>query len=245
MGMRRALTPLVTLLPVLAGLSACGINTGAISGRSGGGATGSSVANGGASGVAGQTGQASQGGASTSPYLPARIRRLSNAEFESSARAVVGNTDPVTADFAPDTRQGGFTVNDAQRVDSVLVKQIASAASTLAAEVRAKLDSFAPCADATAGAETCAKAFIQSFATKAYRRPLSADESQNLLDLFHVGADGATYADGVELVATGVLQSAAFLYLTEIGNGAAQSPIKLTRSEEHTSELQSRSDLVC
>ena len=231
MGMRRALTPLVTFLPVLAGLSACGISTGAISGRSGGGATGSTVANGGATGVAGQTAQAGQGGASTSPYLPARIRRLSNAEFESSARAVVGNTDPVTADFAPDTRQSGFTVNDAQRVDSVLVKQIASAASTLAAEVRAKLDSFAPCADATAGSETCAKAFIQSFATKAYRRPLSADESQKLLDLFHVGADGATYADGVELVATGVLQSAAFLYLTEIGTGAAQSPIELTPYE--------------
>ncbi|HEX7450657.1 MAG TPA: hypothetical protein VF294_00150, partial [Polyangiaceae bacterium] len=62
--MRRALTPLVTLLPVLAGLSACGITTGVISGQSGAGAPGPS-ANGGATGVAGQTGQAGQGGPST------------------------------------------------------------------------------------------------------------------------------------------------------------------------------------
>ncbi len=222
MGMRRALTPFVTLFPVLASLVGCNLSTGVISNRGAAGAPGAAVANGGAGGGA---------AASTSPYLPARIRRLSNAELESSAHALVGNTDPVTTNFAPDTRQSGFTVNDAQRVDSVLVKQISSAATTLAAEVRAKLATFAPCADATTQAEACAKAFIQSFATKAYRRPLSAEESQKLLDLFHMGADGATYAEGVELVATGVLQSAAFLYLTEVGNGAAHSPIDLTPYE--------------
>src|SRR6478609_280047 len=85
-------------------------------------------------------GAGSQAGASTgdptSPLLPARIRRLTNAEYENSARAVVGNTTAVTTDFAPDARQGGFTVNDEQRVDSVLVKQISAAASKLAAQVR-------------------------------------------------------------------------------------------------------------
>ena len=168
---------------------------------------------------------------SGSPLLPARIRRLTNAEYENSARAVVGNTDPVTNAFSPDTRQGGYTVNDAQRVDSVLVKQLSSAAATLAAEVRKKLTTVAPCADPTTQGEACAKTFIQSFATRAFRRPLGADEAQKLLDLFHVGADGATYADGIELVATGVLQSAGFLYLTETGNAATGSSINLTPYE--------------
>jgi hypothetical protein len=179
-------------------------------------------------GIGGALGQS---GASASPYLPARIRRLSNAEYESSARALVGSANAITAGFTPDTRQGGYTVNDAQRVDSVLVKQIATAASTLAAELRSKLSTFAPCADPSTQAEACAKTFIQSFATQAYRRPLSADEAQKLLDLFHVGADGGTFADGIELVATGVLQSAGFLYLTEVGDGAAQSPVNLTPYE--------------
>ncbi|MEO6602694.1 MAG: DUF1588 domain-containing protein, partial [Polyangiaceae bacterium] len=193
-----------------------------------GGSTGSS----GATGAGGTAGSVAAAGVSTSPLLPARIRRLSNAEFENSVKAVVGNSDPVTTGFSPDSRQGGYTVNDAQRVDNVLIKQIAGAASTLAAQVHTKLDSFAPCADPTAGAEACAKTFIQSFAGKAYRRPLGADEAQKLLDLYHVAADdGGTYGDGIEQVATGVLQSAAFLYLTEIGDGTASNPVNLTPYE--------------
>lgn len=227
---RLALTPIVSLFAVLAGVSACGAGGAADSSRRPTANGGSGTDAGGSVGVGGGAG-GGQSGASTSPYLPARIRRLSNAEYESSAHALVGGTDAVTASFTPDTRQGGYTVNDAQRVDSVLVKQIASAASTLAAQVRTQLNTFAPCADVSTQSEACAKTFIQSFATKAYRRPLSADEQQKLLDLFHVGADGATFADGVELVATGVLQSAAFLYLTEIGDGKAQSPITLTPYE--------------
>jgi hypothetical protein len=166
--------------------------------------------------------------------LPARIRRLTNAEYENSVRDVVGNTEPVATDFVPDSRQSGFTVNDAQRVDSVLVKQIAEAATTLAAQVRAQLstpDTKAPCPDPSTQAEACATSFIQSFATRAFRRPLGDDEVQQLLTLYHAGADGAAYADGIELVATGVLQSAGFLYLTEVGTGAASGTVTLTPYE--------------
>jgi len=199
------------------------------------GAAGTGSGSGAGAGYGADGGASSQAGASTgdpsSPLLPARIRRLTNAEYENSARAVVGNTDPVTTDFAPDARQSGYTVNDEQRVDSVLVKQISSAASKLAAEVRTKIDTLAPCADQASGAEACAKTFIQSFATHAYRRPLGDDEVSKLVELFHVGADGGSYADGIELVATGVLQSAGFLYLTETGDKATGSQIKLTPHE--------------
>ena len=86
-----------------------------------------------------------------------------------------------------------------------------------------------------AGGEACAKTFIQSFASHAFRRPLGDEEIQKLVDLFHVGADGATYAEGIELVATGVLQSAGFLYLTEIGNDPSASQVKLTPYETASS----------
>lgn len=199
------------------------------------GAAGSSSTAGTGSGSGSGTGTGASAGTSSgdpsSPLLPARIRRLTNAEYENSARAVVGNTDPVTSDFAPDTRQSGYTLNDAQRVDSVLVKQISSAATKLAAQVRSNLDTLAPCANPTAGGEACAKTFIQSFATHAFRRPLGDEEVQKLVDLYKVGAEGATYADGIELIATGVLQSAGFLYLTETGNNAASSPVNLTPYE--------------
>lgn len=186
---------------------------------------------GGASSAGGGSGVGGAPVVSDSPLLPARIRRLSNAELDSSARTVVGISDPVTGDFAPDARQSGYTVNDAQRVDSVLVKQIAAAATKLAATVRSKASELAPCADPVAGQEACAQAFIASFATRAYRRPLSAEESAKLLALYHAGADGATYADGVELVASGVLQSAGFLYLTELGATPGSADVTLTPYE--------------
>ncbi len=231
MGPRR-FTPYWLLMPLIAGVG-CGINTS--TGNSPHAAGGQGNGSAGATGSSGTGASAGAAVVSTSPLLPAGIRRLSNAEYEASAKVVVGNSDPVTADFAPDTRQGGYTLNDAQRVDSVLVKQIAGAASKLAAEVRTKLDTFAPCTDPVGQLDACAKTFIQSFATKAFRRPLSADESAKLLELFHVGSDGATYADGVEQVATGVLQSAGFLYLTETGDGTASSPINLTPYETASS----------
>jgi hypothetical protein len=236
MRLRRGLLSIV--LPLMAGATGCvgGDLGGAAQGRPTGSAGSSSSAGSGSNSASGSTsGSGSLAGASTgdtsSPLLPARIRRLANAEYENSARALVGTSDPVSADFAPDTRQNGYTVNDEQRVDSVLVKQISSAASKLAAQVRTKLDTLAPCQNQTSGAEACAKTFIQSFATHAFRRPLGDDEVQKLVDLFHVGADGGTYADGIELVATGVLQSAGFLYLTETGNNAAGSQVSLTPYE--------------
>ena len=237
MRLRRELFSIV--LPLLVGTTGCvqgsiddGVkprpttDTGGSNSSAGTSSSGGSGSDAGAGSLAG----ASTGDPS-SPLLPARIRRLSNAEYENSARAVVGNSDAVTTDFAPDTRQGGYTVNDEQRVDSVLVKQISGAATKLAAQVRTKLDTLAPCSNPTTGGEACAKTFIQSFASHAFRRPIGDDEVQKLLDLFHVGADGATYADGIELVATGVLQSAGFLYLTEVGDGSAASQVELTPYE--------------
>jgi len=200
-------------------------------GSSGSGSGSASTAGAGSSTAGTSVGGSAGSGDASSPLLPARIRRLSNAEYENSARAVVGNTESVTSDFAPDTRQSGYTLNDAQRVDSLLVKQISGAATNLAAQVRTKLDTMAPCANPTSGAEACAKTFIQSFATHAFRRPLGDDEVQKLVDLFHVGFDGGSYADGIELVATGVLQSAGFLYLTETGADATASQVKLTPYE--------------
>jgi hypothetical protein len=227
---RKILFTILPLLPLTTGCVEGNLVDGVPTRPNGSAGASSSSSGSGSNPAAGSPGSAGSGDVS-SPLLPARIRRLSNAEYENSAHAVVGNTEPVTTDFAPDTRQSGYTLNDAQRVDSVLVKQISSAAGKLAAQVRTQLDTLAPCADPTAGGEACAKTFIQSFASHAFRRPLGDDEVGKLVDLFHVGADGATYADGIELVATGVLQSAGFLYLTETGNNAPGSQVSLTPYE--------------
>ncbi|WP_437909791.1 DUF1592 domain-containing protein [Sorangium sp. So ce327] len=170
-------------------------------------------------------------GTESASLLPARIRRLTNAEYAASVRALTGTTKNPSEGFAPDSRQDGFTVNDAQRVDPVLAKQLAAAAEALAAEVKGKVSELAPCADPATLAESCARTFITSFGGRAYRRPLDAAEADALLAVYRIGAKGATYADGIELVARAVLQSPGFLYLTEIGDGSGGDALALTPHE--------------
>jgi hypothetical protein len=182
-----------------------------------------------------------------SVLLPARIRRLANAEYDASVQALLGtNMAPsVQFSFPPDARQGpanspagaAFTVNDAQRVDPVLADKLDAAAQALVTEARGsgKLASLSPCADPTGGGEECAKAFLRSFGTKAFRRPLSDVELESLTSApasaYHVGADGYSYEEGIDLLTRVLLQSPGFLYVTELGNSAASSTIVLTPEE--------------
>jgi len=162
--------------------------------------------------------------------LPAGVRRLTNAELDASARALLGVGAPPGVTFPPDARQDGFTRNDAQRVDPVFAKQVAAVAAALGENAKSRADELAPCAD-TPATEACAQSFIESFGARAYRRALTTDETEGLLAVYRVGADGSTYADGIGLVVEAMLQSAGFLYETEIGDGTKFDPIILAPHE--------------
>jgi len=220
-------------------------------GTSGSGGSGGSHGSGGASvsgsggganpgsGGAGSGGATGSGGAAPgTALLPARIRRLTVREYDAAVQALLGTTQTIGANvFPPDSRQGGFTVNDAQRVDPVLAKQLSDAATTLVTEARGngKLAGLAPCSDMATGGEACATTFIKSFGAAAYRRALTDDEVASLVTIYHAGADGAAYNDGIDLITRAVLQSAGFLYVTEIGSGstppAAGATVTMTPNE--------------
>ena len=230
-----------------------GRGSGTGGGRASGGSTsaptaGASSGGGNAQGGGGGAGASTPGTGgsvpiSADPEIPARIRRLANAEYDTSVQVLLNDGALLPSkdlDFTPDARQAGFTLNDAQRVDPVVAKQYAAAANALAETVKARVSSLAPCSDPNPG-ETCARSFIEKFGAKVYRRPLTQEEidgpaaNDGLLDLYRVGAEGATYADGIEVVVRGMLQSAGFLYLTELGAGtgapSAGTKLKLTPHE--------------
>jgi hypothetical protein len=177
------------------------------------------------------------GGTPTGNWLvPARIRRLANAEYDGSVQALLSTEQsPATGpDFPPDLRQDGFTVSDTQRVDAVLVERLDEAALGLVAEAReaGTLARLAPCAS-NDEPKSCARAYITSFGGRVYRRPLLDEEVQALLALYEIGAETASYEDGIAHVTRGLLQSAGFLYLTELGDGgpARNHAVQLTPHE--------------
>jgi len=237
----------------LAFLGGCVGNVGpASTGVAGAGAGGIVVSgSGGSAGSAspsGSGGATGTGGASAaSTYIPARIRRLTNAEYDASVQALLGTAMTPSGQFSfpPDARQGptnspagpAFTVNDAQRVDPVLADKLDAAAQALVTEARGsgRLAALAPCANTTSGGEACAKSFVLSFGAKAYRRALTDDEVTGLVSsptsVYHVGADGYAYADGIDLLTRVLLQSAGFLYVTELGDPGAAGIFALTSSE--------------
>jgi hypothetical protein len=166
--------------------------------------------------------------------LPPSIRRMTNAEYDASVQALFGTSMAPSTSFPPDSRQGGgFTYNDAQRVDPVMAKALDDAAQALVTEARGnnKLATLSPCSNPTSQGETCAKTFIQSFGAKAFRRAVTASEVTDLVTLYHAGADSpGTYNEGIDLVTRGILQSVGFLYVTALGPGGSGA-LKLTNDE--------------
>jgi Protein of unknown function (DUF1592)/Protein of unknown function (DUF1588)/Protein of unknown function (DUF1595) len=162
-------------------------------------------------------------------------------------QALLGGTSAPSKDlsFPPDSKQGphnspagaAFTVNDAQRVDPVLADKLDAAAQSLVAEARksGKLSALSPCSDEKGGGEACAKSFIESMGKKAFRRALSEAEITGLLKAYHVGADGYTYADGIDQITRVLLQSPGFLYTTELGEVGVGAAFVMTADEIATS----------
>ena len=207
---------------LLSGL-ACSAGGGGFGGDAGGSGSSGSSGKGGSSGNGGFGATAGlpdglPDGSGEQSLLPARVRRLTNAEYVASVRAVFGADVDPGVEFAPDARQAGFTNNDAQRVDPVLAEQFQRAAGNVSTAVVQRIEQFAPC---SAGSEECAQTFIAAYGPRIYRRSLRPEETSGLLGVYRAGESGGTYADGIANVVRALLQSAGFLYLTEIGDRAA------------------------
>jgi hypothetical protein len=169
-------------------------------------------------------------GTPVTSLLPTDVRRLTKNEYSASVIALTGTSQDPREGFPPDARQQGYTVNEGQIVETLLVKHLAASAKKIAADMKPGVDQIAPCADPAGGGRACAQTFITSFGAAAYRRPLDQPEIDGLLAVYDVGAiDG--YPDGIELVIRALLQSAGMLYLTQLGEGDMDGAAPLSAYE--------------
>ena len=118
-----------------------------------------------------------------------------------------------------DTRQAGFTMNAAQVVDPVLVGQLQALPRLAHEAVTTRLSSLASCARARRAKP--APTVHRRFRCQGLPPATSRRRGRRPTGALQLGADGATFNDGIELVISSILQSAGFLYITEIGDGAA------------------------
>jgi mono/diheme cytochrome c family protein len=81
---------------------------------------------------------------------------------------------------------------------------------------RARIFSCRPAANATADAQAaCAKQIITTLATRAYRRPVTAQDVNELLEYYTDGVKAGDFESGVRSAITGLLASPFFLYRSE------------------------------
>ena len=157
----------------------------------------------------------------------APLRRLTRFEYNNTVRDLLGD-DTLPANAFPSEESGNGFGNDAaaQSVSSLLAEQYATVAEGVATRVIEspdRLAALAPCTTAigegsdAASESTCVRDLVASLLPRAWRRPVAADEIDELVALYQGVRGDATFPVGVAAVVEAVLQSPDFLYRVERG----------------------------
>src|SRR5688572_1206262 len=110
------------------------------------------------------------------------LRRLDHREYNNTVRDLLGDLSKPAEKFPAD-HEDDFGFRRAGLVSSQDYSTVRDAAEQLAAG--ANIATLAPCTVGNAAAEeACARKFATSFGLRAYRRPLTAAEVENLMTLY-------------------------------------------------------------
>jgi len=162
--------------------------------------------------------------------LEPALRRLSSAEIETTSQRLTGSVSNLPQALPPDARQSDYSRNVAQSVDSLLLGQLFDESRNATDRLDLSLPQLPPCARAAAANDrACAETVVTELARRAFRRPASTGEVEQLLGLFTLGAEGADFKSGIALVVRGLLGSPKFLYATALGTGTGAT--RLTNEE--------------
>lgn len=150
----------------------------------------------------------------------ARLRRLDPDQLAATARDLLDLRDEDVSPLRIPLDEG--------TVPSLLTVDRLDAAATAVTALGAH-HSFAPCAITGAGSPECAEAFITAFGGRAFRRPLTAEESAWLRGVYQGARAQFSFAESIDVLARVILASPQFLYVLEEGVEEAGLPSGLLR----------------
>lgn len=185
----------------------------------------------------GSAGEGTAGEGCSDSLLPPRLVRLSFAQIASSAESLLGSAAVEPLRMRHDIRplsQGPFpplsSAREGTSVDDSRFVQLDDIASALGQYVLDNVASVTGCG--AAPTEPCARAFIASFAERAFRQPLEPVERDTVLQVFDEGlALGAPVAEAIQYATYAVFSSPLFVYRRELGEPDTAGQRRLSAHE--------------
>jgi hypothetical protein len=169
------------------------------------------------------------------PVAPRVLRRLTTAEFDATVRAAFGLDAAAWKGplFLPDPASGDGFTNNAQRltVGDEYARRLSEAAEDVAAAVTtsANLARILPCA--AQGADACATTFLDSVASRLYRRPLTPTERARYMSLHAKVRQTGDFKSWVYWATVALVRSPNTVYRSELGEAVAGGRFRLTPYE--------------
>jgi hypothetical protein len=176
-------------------------------------------------GAAGNSGGAPAPGAAAVLPSPS-LRRLTLREYQNSVRDLIG-VEPDVSALTPLSPLNGLRAIAASSValPELDLEAFEGLADRLSAQVFADTAAREKLTGCDATQASCAEGFVAAFGRRAFRRPLSADESTRYLALLRTATTMTSDAWlGLRVVTSAFLQSPAFLYREELGTEDPADP---------------------
>lgn len=158
------------------------------------------------------------------------IRLLNKDEYNHVVRDVLGDDSSPLA-FGPSDAAEGFTNNAYESsITPRLAEHYQETAETVAMRAMSRGVSFVGC-DGSTGEPACVDSFVTRVGRQLFRRPVTAEETARLRELFMDVRGALSFMESVGVVLQGMLQSTPFLYHVEIGAPSSPGVVKLTGYE--------------
>ena len=216
---------LLAVVTAMAGLGCSGAIDGDSTGKGPDGTKPGPTTKPGVPGVPDPGGAGGGGGGNPQPQVPGQpgkavFHRLTRVEYNNTVRDLLGDATAPGNAFASDQEAGksGYFIGGS--ISNNDATHLLEATEKLAAGAITRLTELVPCKSvpaAVAEQDACAGQFITQFGKRAFRRPLTADETTSFKTFYAAQRTaGHDFSGAIRMVISGMLLSPQFLYRWEV-----------------------------